>query len=420
MKKSLLAVAAIGAFASAAQAQSSVTVYGILDMGYIGSNQRLAANTGGTAGVTKATTGGFAQGGESSTRLGFKGTEDLGGGTSAFFTYEVALGMNDANSQSTVSNQNRQAFVGLAKKGLGNFALGTQYTPIHTNVGLTSANGQNNVMGDIIYTGGTTSNFAQAAATVGSPANAAIPSTSLAASSNAGYTVRAANMLSVQTEDIGGLKGQAFYVANGMNNQQTAYTAGTTQTGGTNDRNGWGAAANFSMAKFLATANYQSFKATNPYAVSGDSAANGQAAIFGSAAQSGQNMADNQFYFGATYDFGILKAYAQYINRKSTSEINTSLYSKRTAQQIGVKANLTPTIETWASVGTGAYYAMGTNVATTGLKQNLQAYQVGSNYYLSKRTNLYAIFGATNASVNTTSNAAYNGNNYAAGIRHTF
>ncbi|MCX7238371.1 porin, partial [Polynucleobacter sp.] len=40
MKKSLLAVAAIGAFASAAQAQSSVTVYGILDVGYIGSNAR--------------------------------------------------------------------------------------------------------------------------------------------------------------------------------------------------------------------------------------------------------------------------------------------------------------------------------------------------------------------------------------------
>jgi predicted porin len=38
MKKSLLAVAAMTAFAGAAQAQSSVTVYGILDVGYIGSN----------------------------------------------------------------------------------------------------------------------------------------------------------------------------------------------------------------------------------------------------------------------------------------------------------------------------------------------------------------------------------------------
>jgi predicted porin len=45
MKKSLLAVAATTAFAGAAQAQSSVTVYGILDMGYIGTNTRGVAGT---------------------------------------------------------------------------------------------------------------------------------------------------------------------------------------------------------------------------------------------------------------------------------------------------------------------------------------------------------------------------------------
>ena len=45
MKKSLLAVAALGAFASAAQAQSSVTVYGILDVGYIGSNVRTSSHS---------------------------------------------------------------------------------------------------------------------------------------------------------------------------------------------------------------------------------------------------------------------------------------------------------------------------------------------------------------------------------------
>jgi len=411
MKKSLLAVAAIGAFASAAQAQSSVTVYGILDMGYIGSNQRLGVND------KKATVSGFANGGESTNRLGFKGTEDLGGGASAFFTYEVALGLNDANSLSTVSNQNRQAFVGLAKKGLGNFALGTQYTPIHTNVGMTSANGQNNVMGDIIYTGATVDNSNEKNSAL------ATPSTSLAASSTAGYTVRTGNMLSIKSENFAGFMGQAFLTANGTDTSQSAASA-TAQTGGTNDRNGWGAAVNYSIGKFLATANYQAFKANNPF-TGANGVTTGTPAVFASAAQSGVNIADNQYYFGATYDFGILKAYAQYINRKATSEIVTSNYMKRSAQQIGVKANLTPTIETWASVGTGAYEAMGSSATTNGLKQNLQAYQVGSNYYLSKRTNLYAIFGATNASSNGSaanggSTSSYNGNNYAAGVRHTF
>ena len=45
MKKSLLALAAMGAFAGAAQAQSSVTVYGILDVGLIGGSYRSAAST---------------------------------------------------------------------------------------------------------------------------------------------------------------------------------------------------------------------------------------------------------------------------------------------------------------------------------------------------------------------------------------
>ena len=122
MKKSLLAVAAMGAFATAAQAQSSVTVYGILDVGYIGSNQVLAANTANaTSGqaITKTTAGGIGSGAESTSRLGFRGTEDLGGGSSAFFTLEVAVGVNDSNALGSngssiagngtgVSNANRQ------------------------------------------------------------------------------------------------------------------------------------------------------------------------------------------------------------------------------------------------------------------------------------------------------------------------
>ena len=56
MKKSLLAVAALGAFASAAQAQSSVTVYGILDVGYIGGNSRLSSSAISTNGGQNKTT----------------------------------------------------------------------------------------------------------------------------------------------------------------------------------------------------------------------------------------------------------------------------------------------------------------------------------------------------------------------------
>jgi len=406
MKKSLLAVAAIGAFASAAQAQSSVTVYGILDEGFNGSNQRLQAGST----VTKATTSGISGGNQSTNRLGFKGNEDLGGGATAFFTYEIAVGMNDANSLTTVSNQNRQAFVGLGKKGLGNASMGTQYTPMHGNVGATSGNGQNNVMGDIIYTSASVRNYDVATAA------SATPSASMLTSSNAGYTVRTANMLKFQSENISGFEAQAFLTANGTNTTQTA-SSPTAQTGGKNDRNGWGGAVNFSIAKFLVTANYQSFKADNPF-TGANGVTTGTPAVYGSAAQSGVNISDKQYYFGATYDFGILKAYAQYINRKAASEIDSNSYMKRSAQQIGVKANLTPVIESWASIGSGSYSAMN----TVENKQNMQAYQLGTNYYLSKRTNLYAIYGANNASYNgnNAANSAYNGNQYALGVRHTF
>jgi len=121
MKKSLLAVAAIGAFASAAQAQSSVTVYGILDVGYIGSNTRAANGTT----VAKSTGNAFSSSAEQTSRLGFKGVEDLGGGTSAFFTLETTVTPN----ATTAFGGTRQAFVGLQKNGLGCFS----WYPVHTS-----------------------------------------------------------------------------------------------------------------------------------------------------------------------------------------------------------------------------------------------------------------------------------------------
>lgn len=458
MKKSLFAVAALGAFAGAAQAQSSVTVYGIIDAGYIGSNQAIATNTipsgqTNTSGVTKSTAGGIGSGAQSTNRLGFRGTEDLGGGTTAFFTYEVALGINDSNSLGAngsplnfngtgVANQNRQAFVGIAQKGLGRLSMGTQYTPIHTNVGLTSANGQNNIMGDMIYTAGTTQSYSVTAGASNAPS--AQPSTALASSSNAGYTIRAANMIMLQSENMGGVTAQAFAVINGLNNTQGT-TSSTQERGGKNDRMGYGGALNFSAGKFLGTANYQAFRAVNPYG-SGDltcsgvsggtSSSTGCTATYGAtspfvtSAQSGVNVYDTQYYIGATYDFGFIKAYAQYINRKWISAIDSGVYGQRNAQQIGIKGNLTPKIEYWASGGSGTYRALASS-STTGLpvagatNQNIFGYQVGSNYWLSKRTNLYAIMGGynvstSNSTVTNYANGAYNGNNYAVGLRHTF
>jgi predicted porin len=91
---------------------------------------------------------------------------------------------------------------------------------------------------------------------------------------------------------------------------------------------------------------------------------------------------------------------------------------KRNAYQIGVRSYITPVIETWASYGMGRYQAYGANQPTL----NFTGYQLGANYYLSKRTNLYGIFGATAANSSSTAVAGQgsSANQYAVGVRHTF
>ena len=136
MKKSLFAAAAATAFAGAAQAQSSVTVYGVLDVGYINTSSSLPNFTVSGAPNAKTSAASFGQSAETTSRLGFRGTEDLGGGTRAFFTAEFQLYPNDQSlSGSSVQSLNtgtgvnpmaanggllnRQAFVGLGQKGIG-------------------------------------------------------------------------------------------------------------------------------------------------------------------------------------------------------------------------------------------------------------------------------------------------------------
>src|SRR6188768_3568280 len=80
MNKSLLAFAVLGALASGAFAQSSVTVYGVVDVGVEQTRLSPGGNT------TR-----LSSGIQSGSRLGFKGNEDLGGGLSASFQLEMGL-----------------------------------------------------------------------------------------------------------------------------------------------------------------------------------------------------------------------------------------------------------------------------------------------------------------------------------------
>lgn len=115
MKKSLLALAVLGAFAGAASAQTSVTIYGVIDASV---QYRDVDGNGATAGTTWLQSSGRMSG----SRLGFRGTEDLGGGLSAIFTLENGFNVDDG-TQAQGRLFGRQAWVGL-QGGFGTVRVG--------------------------------------------------------------------------------------------------------------------------------------------------------------------------------------------------------------------------------------------------------------------------------------------------------
>ncbi len=437
MKKSLFALAAVGAFAGAAQAQSSVTVYGILDVGYTGGNTRDA----GTSTVTKSTVNRISNSMESGSRLGFRGNEDLGGGTSAQFVFELGIqpagnaGSNSNGATGTGTSQTvgqgtgvgqgsanwnpnvRQAFVGLTQKGLGTMRIGTQNSLFWEQAGSNTTGQLSQTLGSIL-----------APSTDGAFFSA--PATALSTSGSAlgAYTARTTNTINFRTERIAGIMGKASYT---MSNQNSTYTGLTGNNGGysagPSNQSGWQLAFDANIQKANIQGSYAVFTSQGPYSVTGtammgtNTYTSNSPASWGSGTQ-GTNIKDSQMLFTASYDFGIFRAYAGWTQRQLAAYYNDNVQLKRQAQEIGVRGYATKTIEYWGSVGNGKYVSAGTGLTTfttTGNSVNISAFQLGSNYWMSKRTNLYAIYGTNNTST-TSSGVAANINQYSLGVRHTF
>ncbi len=129
MKKSLLALAVLGAYAGVASAQSSVILYGTVDL-----NGRYVKNDGSTRRFS------LSQDGINSSQLGFRGTEDLGGGLKAGFT--LLSGVNADTGTANAKFFNRRSTVSL----MGNFGevrLGRDYVPTFWNTTIFDAFGTN-------------------------------------------------------------------------------------------------------------------------------------------------------------------------------------------------------------------------------------------------------------------------------------
>ena len=289
MKKSLVALAAL-AVAGMASAQSSVTLFGVVDAAVSGysnkSNDTRNAtllNPGyvnrGSATVSKTA---LSNSGYNASRLGFRGTEDLGGGLAASFWLEGAL----SNDDGTPGGQSWQRRSTVSLSGaFGEFRLGRDYTPTYWNDTVFDPFGANGVGTNLIVTAGGK----------GSPAGFAngfgVNNNNVRASNSIGYFL---------PPNLGGFYGQFMYAFH----EKAKYDPGTT------------------------TPDVADSQRTGRYVGGRVGYANGPLDV---AFAYGESTIGDDFYvgtttklanwdLGASYDFGVVKLFGEYSDSKAKTD----------------------------------------------------------------------------------------------------
>jgi predicted porin len=367
MKKSLLALAVLGAFAGAAQAQSSVTIYGIVDTG-ITYTSKAQSNTSGplTTGSKFAMNSGVIQG----SRIGFKGVEDLGGGLNAVFQLETGFTNDNGGLQGSdaVTSSNlfrRKSVVGL-NGGFGTVLLGRQTDFADTISAYTSVND----FGGVVSNSGSGLNRLQG--------------------------TRTNNSIAYTTNNLGGFTGNVMY--------GFGETAGKTSAG-----QSFGLGAKYDNGPLGLGANYyQSKQGSTPSDTQLSATASTTAVTYymPNAGQAG-NTALKVFNLVASYQFGPARVYGNWsrvkqglntqanlatltgltvptqANRTTAATLATS--NKADMWEIGTAYSLTPSLKLLGAV-------QYTTASFDGLngKGKLTQYNIGTDYWLSKRTDLYA------------------------------
>ncbi|MDM0032883.1 porin [Variovorax sp. J22P271] len=304
MKKSLVALAAL-AVAGIASAQSSVTLFGVVDATISGfSNKSEDKNTPTLASLANQTfvnrgTATTSQtvlrnSGYNSSRLGFRGTEDLGGGLAASFWLEGALNNDDGTGTAGGGGQNWQRRSTVSLSGnFGEVRLGRDYTPTFWN----------DTVFDPFGTNGVGTNLISSANGYNTPGSAVQGFTA-----NTTYT-RASNSIGYfLPPNLGGFYGQFMYAMN----EKVSYdpgrlTPGNAATDG-NERAGRyiGGRVGYANGPLdVAVAYGQSTIGSNFYAGTTDNL--------------------STWNLGASYDFGVVKLFGEYSNAKLKVDSSTNL-----------------------------------------------------------------------------------------------
>ncbi len=359
MKKSLIALAVLAA-SGAAMAQSSVTIYGLADV-WVGSQKDTNAGVSSGSFGKMASNEGFA-----TSRLGFKGTEDLGGGLKANFQIETSVGV-DAPSASSLGD--RQAWVGLSG-GFGEVQLGRVWTP-----------------------------YDDTRALINDTFNA-----NFASSFNVweGYFDRTSNGIRYNTPSFGGLTGSV------------AYAFGEDKTATTKASNLTSFSLNYVNGPIAAGVAHQIEKDNNAAVPVAPATAVGiftdQTSLSGLL---GAQVSKRTYtLINGAYDFGIARVIAGYNTVKATSSAVAG-NAKANEWNIGADMPLSSAL----SLGVG--YAE-SQVKLNGADQNdTTGYSAAVKYSLSKRTFTYA--GLTKAEEETAAGASVTKTTrYFVGLSHSF
>ncbi|NIC42353.1 porin [Aquabacterium sp. A08] len=382
MKKTLIALAALAA-TGAVMAQSSVTVYGVVDVGVTSVNNSGAGSTD-NSGLTSSNM--------ATNRLGFRGTEDLGGGLKAKF--QVETGFNaDAPGGTTLGD--RGAWIGL-EGGFGEVRLGREYSTTFWTGFLYSPFG----------TGGVGNSFGFAgrslAYQITGQGNADPAATG---SQNGTYNN---NSLTYTTPRIAGFMGQVQYVfdeqATGSGGQSTGVRVNYVQ------------GPLSAEVAFSKTDGGQATPTTTAAITGARNLLLGNAGVLATALDHKSTVA------GISYDFGVAKVMSSYGQEKA-NPVGGATSLKMTNFEVGVVAPVGP------GRVRAAYTSTKIDSAILAVDPKASKFSVGYIYDLSKRTAMYATVaqlknknGLNLALTGPTSTNSANGKStgYNIGISHTF
>ena len=380
MKKSLIALAVIAA-SGAAMAQSSVTLYGLIDVSVQSAKLQTFSNLNAAGVATTVVTGPSAvtqtrmqSGGQNGSRWGMKGVEDLGGGLNAVFDLQSGFTVDNGASAQGGLLFGRHAFVGLNSASLGALTFGRHDTPLDDMIGDILPSKHNSF--DVTAGTGLTSASAAAIQAFYTAAAPTIAQTTAyvaainAMSSNTyawvGYNSRADNSIKYTSANYAGFKVSALY---SLGENKTA-TVGATHTASV--------ATEYANGPVTAVLAYQE-------------------EVLSKTATSSTSLKNT--LFGAAYDFGVVKLYGAVNEAKYTGVAKQKEYALGVTVPVGAF-----TLRAEAAQSKGDFLGKSTG------------YDLEALYDLSKRSTLYTSFSTSKKEymANARSRVA------AVGIRHTF